>query len=110
MTTSAAPYPERRNPTVVYSMSHIDFKLVGKLQVFSGSESGWIELSFQMKAYIVMSQMYNPTELTNIENRREVIAATALTGVVRVLVLPVVSHVQGSCTDSSQTYTSRKRS
>ena len=63
--------------------SHIDFKLVGKPQVFSGSESGWIEWrgGFQMKAYIVMSQMYNPTELTNTENRREVIDATALTGV-----------------------------
>ena len=34
-----------------------------------------------MKAYIVMSQMYNPAELTNIENCREVIDATALTGV-----------------------------
>ena len=61
--------------------SHIDFKLVGKPQVFSGSECGWIEWSFQMKAYIVMSQMYNPTELTNIENRTEVIDATALAGI-----------------------------
>ena len=61
--------------------SHIDFKLVGKPQVFSGSESGWIEWSFQMKAYIVMSQMYNPAELTNIEHCREVMDATALTGV-----------------------------
>ena len=52
--------------------SHIDFRLVGKPQVFSGSESGCIEWSFQMKAYIVMSQMYSPQELTNIENRREV--------------------------------------
>ena len=51
-------------------MAHIDFKLVG-----------WIEWSFQMNSYIVMSQMYNPTELTNIENRTEVIDATALAGV-----------------------------
>ena len=34
-----------------------------------------------MKAYIVRSQMYNPTELTNIENRTEVIDATALAGI-----------------------------
>ena len=44
--------------------SHIDFKLVGKPQVFSGSESGSIEWSFQLKAYIVMSQIYNASELT----------------------------------------------
>ena len=36
--------------------SHIDFKLVGKPQAFSGSESSWIEWSFQMKAHIVMLQ------------------------------------------------------
>ena len=34
-----------------------------------------------MKAYIVMSQMYNPTDLTNIENRTEVIDATTLAGI-----------------------------
>ena len=33
--------------------SHIGFKLVGKPQAFSGSESGWIEWSFQMKACIM---------------------------------------------------------
>ena len=53
--------------------SHIDFKLVGKPQAFSGSESSWIEWSFQMKAHIVMSQMYNASELAVIENRTEVI-------------------------------------
>ena len=61
--------------------SHIDFNLVGKPQVFSGSERSWIEWSFQMKAYIVRSQMYNHTELTNIENRTEVIDATASVGI-----------------------------
>ena len=47
--------------------SHIDFNLVGKPQVFSSSESGWIVWSFQMKAYIVMSQIYNPTELETLK-------------------------------------------
>ena len=34
-----------------------------------------------MKAYIVRSQMYDPKELTNIENRTEVIDATASVGI-----------------------------
>ena len=53
--------------------SHIDFKLVGKPQTFSGSKSGLIEQSFQMKAYIVMSQMDNASELTVIEIRTKAI-------------------------------------
>ena len=60
--------------------SHIDFKLVGKPQKFSGSESNWIEWSFQMKAHIVMAQMYNATELSVIENRTEVIDVSTMTG------------------------------
>ena len=34
-----------------------------------------------MNAYIVRSQMYDPTELTNIVNRTEVIHATASVGI-----------------------------
>ena len=34
-----------------------------------------------MKAYVARSQMYNPTELTNNENRTEVIDATASVGI-----------------------------
>ena len=34
-----------------------------------------------MKGYTVRSQMYNPSELTNIENRTEVIDATAMVGI-----------------------------
>ena len=67
-----------------------------------------------MKAYIVMSQMYSPPELTNIENRTEVIDASATAGndkkKLRVLAEPFVPHSQGSCTDTSQMYTSWKRS
>ena len=60
--------------------SHIEFKLVGKPQTFSGSESNRIEWSFQTKAYIVMAQMHNATELSVIENRTEVVDVSSMTG------------------------------
>ena len=60
--------------------SHMDFKLVGKPQTFSGSESNWIEWSFQMKAYIVMAQMYNAAELSVIENRTQEVDVSTMTG------------------------------
>ena len=48
--------------------SHIDFKLEGKPQVFSGSECGWIVWSFQMKNIHRDVTDVQSAELINIEN------------------------------------------
>ena len=56
--------------------SHVDFRLVGKPANFEGAEAKWPEWAFQMRAYIVLSELFSRDTLDEFENRRGPVDAT----------------------------------